>query len=429
MKGVILAAGEGVRLQPLSLTRPKVMLPVAGKPFLQCIVECFSAAGITDVCIVVGYMQDKIRSYFREGSQFGTRISYIEQSKPSGTADAIALVEDFIENGDFLLSNGDVMVRRDEYRKLLSRHTAEDSDVTIAAHPVDDPSQFGIVESTGRDQVTRIVEKPVPGQTTSNLANCGIYVFSNKIFEAIRKTQKSNRGEYEITESIQHLIDRKAGPVTAHKIGDWWTHIGKPWDLLEANEVLMKDNKSEYRVEGEVEGSVTIKPPVKLGKKSILRAGTYIEGPVIIGAECDIGPNTYIRPFTSIGNKCRVGNACEVKNSIIMDRTHVPHLSYVGDSIIGENVNFGAGTITANLRLDEKPIFVTVKGERVNSGRRKLGAVVGDNVRTGIGVTIMPGVTIGPDSAIGANIIVDVDVPRNTFVGEKRTVSSRNWPA
>jgi UDP-N-acetylglucosamine diphosphorylase/glucosamine-1-phosphate N-acetyltransferase len=422
-----LAAGEGVRLQPLSLTRPKVMLPVAGKPFLQCIVESFSATGIREICIVVGYLQEKIRSHFRDGSQFGTRISYIKQEKPSGTADAIALVEDFVENEDFLLSNGDVMVKRDEYSKMVSRHTAESSEVTIAAHPVNDPSQFGIVESTGRDQVTRIVEKPALGQTKSNLANCGIYVFSSKIFEAIGKTLKSNRGEYEITESIQHLIDHKTGPVTAHKIGDWWMHIGKPWDLLEANEVLVKENTSEYYLEGEVEAQVTVKPPVRLGKNSILRAGTYVEGPVIIGENCDIGPNVYIRPCTAIGNKCRVGNACEIKNSIIMDKSHVPHLSYVGDSIIGENVNLGAGTITANLRLDEKPIFVTVKGERVSSERRKLGAVVGDNVKTGIGVTIMPGVTIGPDSAIGANITVDVDVPRSTFVGEKRTVSSRNW--
>jgi bifunctional UDP-N-acetylglucosamine pyrophosphorylase/glucosamine-1-phosphate N-acetyltransferase len=197
---------------------------------------------------------------------------------------------------------------------------------------------------------------------------------------------------------------------------------------LDANEILLKEHDDEYLVEGEVEDSVTIKPPLRLGKGSRLRAGTYIEGPAVIGENCDIGPNSYIRPFTSIGDRCRVGNGCEIKNSIIMNKTHVPHLSYVGDSIIGENVNFGAGTITANLRLDETPIYVTVKGQRINSGRRKLGALVGDNVRTGIGVTIMPGVTIGPDSAIAANVSVNFDVPKNTLIGAKGEVTSQSWP-
>jgi bifunctional UDP-N-acetylglucosamine pyrophosphorylase/glucosamine-1-phosphate N-acetyltransferase len=404
------------------------MLPVAGKPFLQNIVESLKASGANEICMVVGYLQERIKAFFGNGSQLGVRLSYIEQKKASGTADAIALVEDYAACEDFLLSNGDVIVKRDEYKKMINHHTVAKTEVTMAGYSVEDPSQFGIVESGSHDEVTRIIEKPTPGLTKSNLANCGIYVFSNKIFDAIRATQKSSRGEYEITESIQHLINNKTGRVAIHRISDWWAHIGQPWDLLEANELLVKENINEFRIEGQVEPQVTIKPPLKLGKNSILRAGTYIEGPVIIGEGCDIGPNSYIRAYTAIGNKCRVGNACEIKNSVIMDKTHIPHLSYVGDSIIGENVNFGAGTITANLRLDEKAIFVTVKGERVNSGRRKLGALIGDNVKTGIGVTIMPGVSIGPDSAIGANVILNVDVPRNTLVSEERTVTNRKWP-
>nr|MDO8097796.1 sugar phosphate nucleotidyltransferase [Candidatus Njordarchaeota archaeon] len=428
MKGVILAAGEGVRLQPLSLTRPKVMLPVAGKPILQNIVESFRASGINEICMVVGYLQEKIRAFFGDGSKFGTELSYIEQKKPGGTADAASLVEGYVGHEDFILSNGDVLVRREDYKKLVEGYSAETPDATMVGYRVEDPSQFGIVESTSNHEVTKIIEKPTSGQTQSNLANCGIYVFSSKIFGAIKRTSRSSRGEYEITESIQHLIDHMSGRVTVHKIEDWWAHIGQPWDLLEANELLMKEHDKEYSLEGEVENTVTIKPPVKLGKNSIIRTGTYVEGPVIIGDSCDIGPNTYIRSCTSIGSKCRVGNACEIKNSVIMDKTHIPHLSYVGDSIIGENVNLGAGTITANLRLDEKPIFVTIKGQRVSSGRKKLGALIGDNVRTGIGVTIMPGVTIGPDSAIGANTIVNFDVPRNRFIGAGVEGPTRNWP-
>lgn len=422
-----MAAGEGVRLQPLSLTRPKVMLPVAGKPILQIIVESLKESGIDDICMIVGYLQEKISAFFGNGSQLGVRIEYIEQKKARGTADAVSLTEDFVDGEDFLLSNGDVLIKCNEYGKLLERHKKESADVTMAVFQVNDPTQFGIAEVTGDGEVTRIIEKPAPDQTTSSLANCGVYVLSSRMFDAIRKTEKSTRGEYEITESIQYLIDQRSGRVTAHRISDWWLHIGKPWDLLEANELLVKEQSGEYHLEGKTENFVTIKPPVGLGKDSILRAGTYIEGPVIIGQNCDIGPNVFIRPFTSIGNKCRIGNACEIKNSIIMNNSRIPHLSYVGDSIIGENVNLGAGTITANLRLDEKPVFVTVKGQRVNSERKKLGALIGDNVKTGIGVTIMPGVTVGPDSAIGANTIVDFDVPRGTFAYTKKEVVNRNW--
>jgi bifunctional UDP-N-acetylglucosamine pyrophosphorylase/glucosamine-1-phosphate N-acetyltransferase len=427
LKALILAAGEGIRLQPLSLTRPKVMLPIAGKPLLQSIVESLKSSGIKDICIIVGYLQDTIRGFFRDGSQFGVNLCYIEQKKPRGTADAISLAEEFVNGDDFLMSNGDVLIKREEYGKLVKDHVSKKSEISMALYQVEDPSQFGVAELSGSDRVTKIMEKPARGQTDSNLANCGIYAFSSKIFDAIRKTSESSRGEYEITASIQQMLDSDKALVRAYEIHDWWIHIGQPWDLLEANEILLKEYSEDYVVEGEIEDQVTIKPPLKLGKGSILRAGTYVEGPVVIGDNCDIGPNSYIRPFTSIGEKCRVGNACEIKNSIIMSNTHIPHLSYVGDSIIGEKVNFGAGTITANLRLDEKPIYVTVKGERVNSGRKKLGALVGDNVKTGIGVTIMPGVTIGPDSAIGANLTVDSDVPRSTFLYAQKDVANRSW--
>ena len=426
MKAVILAAGEGIRLQPLSLTRPKVMLPIAGDPLLQTIVESLKSNGITDVCMIVGYLQERIREFFGDGSRFGVELSYIEQKKARGTADAVSLAEEFVNDDDFIMSNGDVLIRKEEYGKLIDKFSSKKSDVSMAVRPVEDPSQFGVAEISGNDAVTKIIEKPAPGQTDSNLANCGIYIFSSRIFESIKNTSESSRGEYEITQSIQQMLDYKS-LVSAYTISDWWIHIGQPWDLLEANEILLRNHTKDYVIEGEIEDKVTVKPPLKLGKGSVLRAGTYVEGPVVIGENCDVGPNCYVRPFTSIGEKCRVGHACEIKNSIIMGCTHIPHLSYVGDSIIGEKVNFGAGTITANLRLDEKPIYVTVKGQRVNSGRKKLGALVGDNVKTGIGVTIMPGVTIGPDSAIGANLTVDFDVPRGTFVYAKMDIANRSW--
>jgi bifunctional UDP-N-acetylglucosamine pyrophosphorylase/glucosamine-1-phosphate N-acetyltransferase len=150
-----------------------------------------------------------------------------------------------------------------------------------------------------------------------------------------------------------------------------------------------------------------------------IRSGTYIEGPCFIDKDADIGPNCYIRPSTSIGKNVRVGNACEVKNSILMDGTHVGHLSYVGDSVLCEKCNLGAGTIIANLRFDDRSVKMIIKDRIVDSGRRKLGAILGDNVKTGIGTLLMPGVKVGSNSWVGAGIKVDRDIPANTVVSQK----------
>jgi UDP-N-acetylglucosamine diphosphorylase / glucose-1-phosphate thymidylyltransferase / UDP-N-acetylgalactosamine diphosphorylase / glucosamine-1-phosphate N-acetyltransferase / galactosamine-1-phosphate N-acetyltransferase len=154
---------------------------------------------------------------------------------------------------------------------------------------------------------------------------------------------------------------------------------------------------------------------ISVAESARVRSGAYIEGPVFIDEECDIGPNCYIRSGTSLGKKVRVGNACEIKNSIIMDGTHVGHLSYVGDSILGEKCNLGAGTIMANYRFDDSSIKMMVKDQLVNSGRRKLGVILGDNVKTGIKSLFMPGVKVGMNSWVGPNFMVERDLPENTF--------------
>jgi len=170
--------------------------------------------------------------------------------------------------------------------------------------------------------------------------------------------------------------------------------IGRPWDILAADEVLLKDQVGQ--ILGEVESGATLKGAVSLGKGSIIRSGAYIQGPVLIGEDCDIGPNCFIRPTTCIGDRVRIGNAVEVKNSAIMNESKIGHLSYVGDSVIGVGCNFGAGTICSNLRHDGKSIRSYVKGERVDSGRRKLGVIMGDDVMTGINTSIYPGTVIEP---------------------------------
>jgi bifunctional UDP-N-acetylglucosamine pyrophosphorylase/glucosamine-1-phosphate N-acetyltransferase len=193
-----------------------------------------------------------------------------------------------------------------------------------------------------------------------------------------------------------------------------WIDIGRPWELLDVNEHFLKDLETD--IQGEVEEGVTIHGPVFIGKNSIVRSGCYIMGPVYIGENCDIGPNTFLRKHTSIGNKVNVGNAVELKNSIIMDNTNVNHLSYVGDSIIGSNCNIAAGTNIANLRFDDGNVKIQVKGYKVDSGRRKMGVVFGDGVKTGINSSFNPGVKVGINSRIGAGAIVSKDLESNKIL-------------
>ena len=186
---------------------------------------------------------------------------------------------------------------------------------------------------------------------------------------------------------------------------DNWVPVSYPWNLLDANKFLISEIK-ENEIYGKIEENVFIGERVKIGRDSVIKCGSYIEGDVVIGENCVIGPNCYIRGSTSIGDSCHIGANTEIKNSIIFENSNIPHHNYVGDSVIGSNCNLGAGTITANLRHDNKNIFVEVKGKLADTGRRKFGAIIGDNVKTGIGTLIYPGRKIGANKTTKPGEIV-----------------------
>ena len=424
MKAVVLAAGEGWRLRPVTFTRPKHLIPVGGRPLLVHILNSLRETGFREVLIVVHYEADKIKEYLGDGSKFNMKIEYIHQPRVMGTADATRLVEDYVEE-NFLLIYGDLFITPTVIRRVLDAYTANSRFkpvVTMASVPVKHPEHYGVLILEG-SYVVDIVEKPAPGTVESNLVNAGVYIFSTEIFDAIRRTSLSARGELEITDSIHHLI-KNGRPVIAVDVSRGeWLDVGNPWDLLEANKRALIQIKPEVR--GTVEKGAHIKGPVSVAENARVRSGAYIEGPVLIGEGSDIGPNCHIRPFTSIGRNVRVGNACEVKNSIIMDSVTVGRLSYIGDSVIGEGCVLGAGSIFANYRFDSESVKMNVLGRIVDTKRTEMGVVMGDHVKVGVGALFMPGVKIGCNSWIGPNVVVYRDVPSNTILTLKQNVLRR----
>ncbi|TFG69826.1 MAG: glucose-1-phosphate thymidylyltransferase, partial [Methanomassiliicoccus sp.] len=382
MKGYILAAGEGMRMRPLTSNIPKPLLPVAGKPFLEHNIDALKSAGIKDIILLIGWKAGRIREHFGDGSEFGIRVEYVEQKERLGTAHAIGMIKDKVDSAFFCLY-GDVVLTKESVKGLMEHHLKVKGSV-MALTSVSDPRRYGCIRVED-GVVMDIVEKPeVP---EGNMVNAGAYILEPQIFDAIAETKKSVRGEYEITDSFRILMSKSH--IYTHMLKGDWIDVARPWDLLEANRILMEG--LETKIEGEVSEKATVEGPLQIGAGSKILAGSYVVGPVVIGENTVIGPNAYLRPSTSIGDGCKVGNSAEVKNSVIMNSTKIPHLSYVGDSVIGERCNFGAGTKVANLRLDEKEVYVVINGKKVGSGRRKLGVIMGDDVKTGINATIDAG--------------------------------------
>ncbi|ACX73127.1 Nucleotidyl transferase [Methanocaldococcus vulcanius M7] len=399
MDALILCAGKGERLKPLTENRPKPMIPIAGKPILQHIIDKIEDL-VDNIYLIVKHKKENIIEHFKDHP----KVKFLEQGKIDGTGEAVLTAKNHIGD-EFLVINGDI-VFEDTLEQFLKYKYA------IAVKEVSDPKNFGVVVLDDKNNVIEIQEKPE--NPKSNLINAGIYKFDRKIFELIEKTEISKRGERELTDAIKLLI--KEENVKGIKLNGYWNDVGRPWDVLEANKYFL--DKIKTYISGKVEENVIIKGNVIIEKGAVIKANSVIEGPAIIKKGSIVGPLAYIRPYTVLMENTFVGNSSEIKSSIIMKNTKIPHLSYVGDSIIGENCNFGCNTITANLRFDDKPVKVNIKGKRVESVR-KLGVIMGDNVKTGIQVSFMPGVKVGSNCWIGASCLIDRDIESDVFVYKK----------
>lgn len=389
MDVVVMAAGEGTRMRPLTTRRPKPLLPVGTTTLLErLLAQCESVAD--RFVLVIGYRGQSIVETI--GSDFrGIPVEYVEQTNQRGTADAIATVESWIDDR-FLVLNGDVVV--DEAAIL---NLADSPDPAMAVRDVAAPEQYGVVDREG-DRITGLVEKPDDPPTS--LANAGMYAFDPSIFEAIEAIEPSERGEYEITDAISSQLE--AGTVMRPiRIDGFWLDVGRPWELLEANESVVPGLETDLA--GRVDPNARLTGTVVVEAGATIRAGSVIQGPCVIRSGAEIGPNAFLRGTTVVGPEARVGHGVEVKNSILFDRASVAHIGYVGDSILAEDVNFGAGTTVANLRHDDKTVGLTVKGERVDTGRRKLGVIVGPGAKTGIDTSLNAGVTLPAGGRTGPN--------------------------
>ncbi len=388
MKAILLVAGKSTRTWPLTITRPKPLLKILNKEILMHNLEAISGF-VDEVFLVVGFKKEMILGFVEENKDkiknLGLKIHFVEQEEQLGTGHALMQV--FKKNpslkGRFLVMMGDDLYSRKDVEECCKEEHC------VLVKEVEDITRFGaVIEENGF--LKEIIEKPK--EQITNLANTGLYIISDKIIEDFKNMKKSERGEYEITEALTSYSKRFKVKVV--RVKNYWLPITYPWSLLEANKFLIERIESD--IKGVVEDGVVIKGDVIIGENTIVRSGVYIEGPVIIGENCKIGPNCYLRPGTVIGNNCHIGQAVEVKNSIFFDNSNCAHLSYIGDSIIGFNVNLGAGTITANLRHDDAHVKSMVKGELVDTGRRKFGTVIGDYVHTGIHTSIYPGRKIWP---------------------------------
>ena len=335
MKGIILHGGSGTRLRPLTYTDVKQLLPIAGKPISEYALENIIELGIKDINIVIGSVGgNEVKNYYGDGSKWNIRISYTYQDQPLGIAHAIGLVKDFVRNDDFVVFLGDNYLQ-DGISKLYENYVSNNYDSMIALVKVKNPSQFGIAE-VNNDKIVRLVEKPK--EPKSDLAITGVYFLKPMVFDVISRLKPSRRGEYEITEAYQQMIDdgRKIGYAV---INGWFKDTGTVEDFLDCNRlVLDKINTNIHNQKDGISGRVSISDNVKVS------TGSRVLGPCYIGNNTII-ENSYIGPFTSIGSNCMIRNA-EIEDSIVMDGTTIELKAgmIIRQSLVGPNVRITSNT-------------------------------------------------------------------------------------
>lgn len=344
--------GHGTKLRPLTHTGPKQLIPVANKPISQYVLESLRDSEIYDIAIVLGDIHpERVKQFYGDGNRFGVSITYIYQGEPKGIAHAVGLCKEFVGDEAFVVHLGDDLLKGG-VEKFVEEFKKSDYEAMVLLCKVGEPQRFGVAEFDKKGRLVRLVEKPK--EPPSDYALSGIYFFKPTIFGMIDKLKPSGRGELEITEAIQLLLDD--GNSVGHRfVEGWWKDTGTPEDILESNRLLLDELKLD--VKGIVEDEASIQGRISVGEKSVVRKGAIIRGPTIIGRNTVVEEKVYVGPYTSIGNKVTVKKG-EIENSIIMDNCYIDIDGKITGSLVGPY-----SVVTSN--QEEKPEgYRFVIGER-----------------------------------------------------------------
>jgi bifunctional UDP-N-acetylglucosamine pyrophosphorylase/glucosamine-1-phosphate N-acetyltransferase len=375
------------------------MLSVAGAPLVSHVLSRLKEAGISEAAIVVKYKKEMVIDYLSENDE-GMELTFIEQGEKDGTGTALLCAESYAKE-DFLMVAADNVCDSSIYKKVMEAHSGGK---TIALKRVENPSRFGVAKVDG-GKIQEFFEKPE--NPPSDLANISVYAFGPGIFTELKSLQASPRGEYEI-------VDAFIG-ADAIEVEGFWMDAGYPWNLFELNERLLSEADAKI---GTIENStINGKLIMEDGAKII---DSHIDANLYVGKNSVIGPHACIKGNVSIGENCNVGESTTIKNSILFDNVNAKHLSYIGDSVVGSGVNFGSATQVANYRFDAASVSVLTEKGWVNSGRKKLGAIIGDDVKFGVLACTMPGKTIGNGCWVGSNVNVTRNLKPHTKVFAKQ---------
>ncbi len=333
MKALILAGGAGTRLRPITHTRAKQLVPVANKPILFYGIEAMVAAGITEIGVIVGDTRDEVMQALGDGSRFGATITYIAQDEPLGLAHCVLIARDFLADDDFVMYLGDNLLEQDLSAFAAAfeaaRSSSEPPVAQILLKQVPDPHRFGIATLDADGNVIELIEKP--DDPPSDLALVGVYLFTARVHDAVAGITPSPRGELEITDAIQWLLDQ-GERVRCELLTGWWIDTGKLTPLLEANRLLLE--KIDTCIDGSVDQASTIEGRVVIGDGAEIVNST-IRGPVAIGARTRV-ENSFIGPFSAVGNDCVVDHS-EVEHSVVMDGSSIIEIARLEDSLIGSD--------------------------------------------------------------------------------------------
>jgi len=333
MKGVLLSGGTGSRLRPITHTGPKQLVPVANKPVIEYAIEDLKAADITEIGVVLGHKgRDEIQELLGNGSKYGVDITYIVQGNPLGLAHAVGCAREFVGDSDFVVYLGDNMLRHGVLDLIESFQSGEYG-AGIALQEVSNPEAFGVADVDEHGTVTGLVEKP--DDPPSNLALIGMYVFSPVVFDVIERLEPSWRGELEITDAIQLLLD-DGHAIDSHVVTGWWKDTGKPKDILEANRLVLEDK--ELNTVGVIESGATTDGRIELAKSAVIEDGAVVRGPVSIAENTTIKKGVYVGPYTSIGADSTLEDI-HIENSVVIGGSEITANGRIVDSLLGRNAN------------------------------------------------------------------------------------------